>query len=89
MVEPDDPRAKDGALYVVFGLLALPLLVVAIGSFVVLPAVSFGLFLKAREQHRAGFLVAAIALAVVWLVYLFWTVRRLSRAKPSGRPGED
>ncbi len=81
-VEPDDPKAEDGVLYVIFGVLALPLLVLGIGSFVVLPVLAAGFAIKGFERDVIGFKVAAAGLGALWLAYLAWIVKRLGRARP-------
>ena len=81
-VQPDDPRAEDGILFVVFGVLALPLLVLGIGSFVVLPALAAGFFIRGVERGVLGWELAAGGIGLVWLVYLRWIVARLGRPRP-------
>jgi hypothetical protein len=72
---PDDPRANDPALYVIFGLASLLLIALAIGAMVMPPLFVYSLL---THHHPVG----AVALASGWIGYLVWVGQKLMRARP-------
>ena len=72
---PDDPKANDPTLYVIFGLLSLVLIAIAVGGLVLPPMLVYSLM---THHHPVG----AVALAGAWVVYVILIGRKLMSARP-------
>jgi hypothetical protein len=72
---PDDPKANDPALYVIFGLLSLVLIAIAVGALVLPPMFVYSLM---THNHPIG----AVALAAGWVLYIILIGRKLMSARP-------
>jgi hypothetical protein len=72
---PDDPKANDPTLYVIFGLLSLVLIALAVGALVLPPMFVYSLM---THHHPFG----AIALAAAWVLYIILIGRKLMKPRP-------
>jgi len=72
---PDDPKANDPTLYVIFGLLSLVLIALAVGALVLPPMLVYSLM---THHHPIG----AVALAAAWVVYIVLIGRKLMKPRP-------
>jgi hypothetical protein len=88
-VEPDDPRADDGANYVGAGLLAFPLIALAIGFLFLPPGVSLALIRAGVAEGRILYLILGGLLGVAWLVYLRIIMVKLMGARERPGPGDE
>lgn len=82
------PTRYDAWAYVIIGLLAIPVLALGIGALVLPPGIAFSLVRRGLAENRSGWLVLGAIIALVWLLMLFVTIRRLVRAQPRDA-GED
>lgn len=72
---PDDPKANDPTLYVIFGLLSLGLMAIAVAALVLPPMFVYSLMMR---HHPIG----AVAVAAGWVLYIILIGRKLMRARP-------
>jgi hypothetical protein len=76
---PDDPKANDPTLYVIFGLLSLVLIALAVGALVLPPMFVYSLM---THHHPIG----AVAVAAAWVFYIILIGRKLMKPRAPDDP---
>lgn len=81
------PTKYDAWAYVIIGLIAIPLVALGVGALVLPPGIAYKLIERGSTERRTEWLVLGILCALVWLLFLGLTARRIMGRKAA--PAED